>query len=278
MTVNVRKIKNGKAERYSFGRCEDLVNMPQLLEIQKTSYKNFLESGIKTVLDEFFPLSDFSYKAKLYITEILPFSEPKYSIKECKRRGATYSSPLKVKARFVVEETGQAVEQEVFLGDVPMMTEQGSFIINGIERVVINQIVRAPSVYLLRDKDNNATLRAQIIPVHGNWIEIEQGANENLKIVLERKSKISLGVFLKCFGFTNEEILKCFGNNRYVKNVVDKETQITQEDALLEFSRKTRPADVASAETTRAFLNASFFTDAYYNLSRVGRYKINKKH
>lgn len=277
MTVNVRKIKNGKAERYSFGRCEDLVNMPQLLEIQKSSYKNFLENGIKSVLDEFFPLSDFSYKAKLYITEILPFAEPKYSIKECKRRGATYSSPLKVKARFVVEETGQAVEQEVFLGDVPMMTEQGSFIINGIERVVINQIVRAPSVYLLRDKENNATLRAQIIPVHGNWIEIEQGANENLKIVLERKSKISLGVFLKCFGFTNEEILKCFGNNRYVKNAIDKETQITQEDALLEFSRKTRPADVASAETTRAFLNASFFTDAYYNLSRVGRYKINKK-
>ena len=277
MSVNVKKIKNGKTERYSFARCEDLVSMPHLLEIQKNSYRNFLENGIKTVLDEFFPLSDFSYKAKVYITEILPFAEPKYSIKECKRRGATYSSPLKVKARFVVEETGQAVEQEVFLGDVPMMTEQGSFIINGIERVVINQIVRAPSVYLLRDKDNNATLRAQIIPVHGNWIEIEQGANENLKVVLERKSRISLGVFLKCFGFTNEEILKAFGNNRYIKNVVDRETQITQEDALLEFSRKTRPADVASAETTRAFLNSSFFTDAYYNLSRVGRYKLNKK-
>ena len=277
MSVNVKKIKNGKAERYTFGKCEDLIQMPQLLEIQKSSYKNFLENGIKSVLDEFFPLSDFSYKAKVYITEILPFTEPKYSIKECKRRGATYSSPLKVKARFVVEETGQAVEQEVFLGDVPMMTDQGSFIINGIERVVINQIVRAPSVYLLRDKDNNATLKAQIIPVHGNWIEIEQGANENLKVVLERKSRISLGVFLKCFGFTNEEILDCFGNNRYIKNVVDRETQVTQEDALLEFSRKTRPSDVASAETTRAFLNTSLFADTHYNLSRVGRFKVNKK-
>ena len=277
MTVNVKKIKQGKTERYSFARCEELVPVPPLLEIQKKSYQNFLDNGIKTVLDEFFPLSDYSGKAKLYITEILPFEEPKYSIKESKRRGATYSSPLKVKARFVVEETGQAVEQVVFLGDVPRMTDQGSFIFNGIERVVINQIVRAPSVYLTREKDNNATLRAQMIPVHGNWIEIEQGANEILKIVLERKNKITLGLFLKCFGFTNEEILKLFGNNRYIKNVLDKETQTTQEEALLEFSRKTRPADVASAETTRSFLNASFFTDAYYNLSRVGRYKFNKK-
>ena len=277
MTVNVKKIKNGKAERYSFARCEELVEVPNLLEIQRNSYQDFLTKGIKSVFDEFFPLTDYSGKAKLYITEILPFGEPKYSIKECKRRGATYSAPLKVKARFVVEETGQAVEQEVFIGDVPMMTEQGSFIYNGIERVVINQIVRAPSVYLGREKENNATLKAQMIPVHGNWIEVVQGANEMLKIVLERKSKLSLGLFLKCFGFTNEEILKVFGNNRYIKNVVERETQVTQEEALIEFSRKTRPADVASAETTRNWLNVSFFTDAYYNLSLVGRYKFNKR-
>ena len=260
MSVNVRKVKQGKTERYTFGHTEELIKVPPLLEIQKKSYKDFLEKGIKRVLDEFFPLTDYSGKAKLYITEILPFAEPKYDIKECKRRGATYSSPLKVKARFVVEETGQAVEQEVFMGDVPMMTEQGSFIYNGIERVVINQIVRAPSVYLSREKDNNATLRAQVIPVHGAWIEIEQGASENLKVVLDRKNKISLGIFLKCFGFTNEEILRCFGNNRYIKNVVEKETQTTQEEALLEFSRKTRPSDVPSVESTRSFLNVSFFT------------------
>ncbi len=277
MSVNVKKISNGKQDRYTFARCEDLLEMPNLLEIQKKSYEEFLTKGIKTVLDEFFPLADYSGKAKLYITEILPFTEPKYSIKECKRRGATYSAPLKVKARFVVEETGQAVEQEVFMGDVPMMTEQGSFIFNGIERVVINQIVRAPSVYLKREKEDNATLSADMIPVHGTWIQIVQGANEALKIVLERKNKISLGVFLKCFGFSNDDILKVFGNNRYIKNVIDREVITTQEDALIEFSRKTRPADVASAETTRSFINASFFTDAYYNLSRVGRYKFNKK-
>ena len=154
MTVNVKKIKNGKAERYTFARHEELLEMPSLLEIPKTSYENFLKAGIKKTLDEFFPLTDYSGKAKLYITEILPFGKPNYDVKECKRRGATYSAPLKVKARFVVEETGQAVEQEIFLGDVPMMTEQGSFIYNGIERVVVSQIVRSPSVYMGRDKDN----------------------------------------------------------------------------------------------------------------------------
>lgn len=277
MSVKLKKISNGKTERYSFAQAEELLEMPPLLEIQKKSYQDFLTTGIKNTLDEFFPLTDYSGKAKLYITEILPFAEPKYSIKECKRRGATYSSPLKVKVRFVVEETGQAVEQEVFMGDVPMMTEQGSFIFNGIERVVINQIVRAPSVYMKREKDDNATLIGQMIPFHGTWIEIVQGANEALKIVLERKNKISLGLFLKCFGFTSDEILKLFGNNRYIKNVLDRETLQTQEEALIEFSRKTRPADVASAETTRNFMNASFFTDSYYNLTRVGRYKFNKK-
>ena len=192
MSVSVRKVKQGRVERMTFGHCEELLKVPPLLEIQKESYKEFLQKGIKRVLDEFFPITDYSGKAKLYITEILPFQEPKYDIKECKRRSATYSAPLKVKARFVVEETGQAVEQEVFMGDVPMMTDQGSFIFNGIERVVINQIVRAPSVYMTREKENNATLKAQMIPVHGTWIEIKQGANENLKIVLERKSVISL--------------------------------------------------------------------------------------
>ena len=277
MSVNLRKVKSGKVDRYTFGQCKEYVEVPPLLEIQKNSYKDFLENGIKNVLDEFFPLTDYSGKAKLYITEILPFAQPKYDINECKRRGTTYSSPLKIKARFVVEETGQAVEQEVFLGDVPMMTEQGSFVFNGIERVVINQIVRAPSVYLKREKDDNSSLKAQMIPVHGTWIEVVQGANEMLKIMLERKNKLSLGVFLKCFGFTNEEILRVFGNNRYIKNVIDKEPQTTQEEALIEFSRKTRPSDVPSAENTRNFINASFFTDAYYNLTRVGRYKFNKR-
>ena len=238
MSVNLRKVKSGKVDRYTFGQCKEYVEVPPLLEIQKNSYKDFLENGIKNVLDEFFPLTDYSGKAKLYITEILPFAQPKYDINECKRRGTTYSSPLKIKARFVVEETGQAVEQEVFLGDVPMMTEQGSFVFNGIERVVINQIVRAPSVYLKREKDDNSSLKAQMIPVHGTWIEVVQGANEMLKIMLERKNKLSLGVFLKCFGFTNEEILRVFGNNRYIKMFLIKSLKQLKKKHLSNFQEK----------------------------------------
>ena len=157
------------------------------------------------------------------------------------------------------------------------MTEKGSFISNGIERVIISQIARVPSVYLSKEKEDLATLRAQLIPDRGMWLEIEQGANEALKIVVDRSTKLSLGVFLKCFGFTNEEILKVFGDNKYIKAVLDREPQQTQEEALLEFARKSRPSDVPSAESTRNYINMFFFTDAYYNLARVGRYMINKK-
>lgn len=272
-----KKIKSGRTWRYSFSKLDEILPIPNLLEIQKKAYQEFLDTGIQNLLDEFSPISDYSGKAKLYFLGTDLTTPPKYSIKECKRRGASYTIPLKVKTRFVVEETGQAVDQDIFLGDIPLMTEEGSFVFNGIERVVVSQIVRSPSAYFTREKDNNATLRAQLIPTRGMWIEIEQGANEMLKMVLDRSSKISLGVFLKCFGYTNQEILDFFGNNQYIKNVLDKEPQQTQEEALLEYSRKTRPTDVPSAETTRNYLNLFFFSDQYYNLSRVGRYKLNKK-
>lgn len=184
---------------------------------------------------------------------------------------------MNVKARFVVEETGQAVEDYVFLGDIPYMTEDCSFIFNGVERVVVNQIIKSPNYYLLRDKNqDNSTLVGQIIPKRGMYIEVKQGANEVLNIVLDRRNRITLGLFLKCFGYSADEISKLFGDHRLVKHVLEKETQQTQEEALLEFARKTRPADVPSAETTRNYLNLWFFSDQYYNLSRVGRYNLNK--
>ena len=277
MALNIKKQKYGKAERYNFAKLEELAEMPDLLGIQKDSYKDFIEKGIRNVLDEFSPVVDYSGKSKLYFGEIIMGDSPKYSLKECKRRNATFSVPLKVKSRFVIDETGEATEQDVFFGDIPLMTENGSFVCNGIERVIINQIVRAPSVYLTREKDDNATLRAQMIPERGFWIEIEQGANEAVKIVFDRSSKISIGVFLKCFGFTETEISNLFGNNRYIKMALEREPQKTQEEALLEFAKKSRPSDVPSVESTRNYINSIFFTDAYYNLSRVGRYKFNKK-
>ena len=250
---------------------------PDLLSIQKDTYKQFLATGIKEVLDEFSPVVDYSGKGKLYFLSSSLDEQPKYSRNECKRRGASYALPLRVKARFVVEDSGEAIDQEVFMGDIPLMTEEGSFIFNGIERVVVSQIVRSPSVYFTQDSADLASLKGQLIPTRGMWLELEQGANDIIKVVIDRGSKVTLGIFLKCFGFTNDEILQLFGNNKYVKNVLDKEPQTTQEEALLEFARKTRPTEVPSVESTRSYLNLFFFSDQYYNLARVGRYKFNKK-
>lgn len=278
MSNIMRKQKFGKAERYTFAQLKDYIDIPPLLEIQKTSYKDFIQNGIKEVLDEFSPVVDYSGKAKLYFLDVVLDQQPKYTKEECKRRSATYSIPLNVKTRFVVEETGQAVEDTVFLGDIPYMTDDCSFIFNGVERVVVNQIIKSPNYYLLKDKvHDNSTLHGQIIPKRGMYIEFEQGANEVLKVVLDRKNKVTLGLFLKCFGYSAEEISKLFGDHRLIKNVLEKETVQTQEEALLEFARKTRPADVPSAETTRSYLNLWFFSEQWYNLSRVGRYNLNKK-
>ena len=274
---SLKKIKCGKNERYSFSKLDEIAQLPNLLEIQKDTYKEFLEHGIFDILQELSPITDYSGKAKLYFLDVDMTEKPKYDLRECKRRGLSYSFPLKVKTRLVIEDSGEAIDQEVYLGDIPLMTEQGSFVFNGIERVVVSQVTRSPSVYFTRDKDDNTTLRGQIYPNHGMWLEIEQGANEVLKMVIDRSHKITLGLFLKCFGYTNEEILKMYGEHRLIKQIIEKEPQTTQEEALIEFARKTRPADVPSAESTRNYINLLFFSESYYNVNRVGRYKINKK-
>ena len=274
---NVKKVQCGNNQRYSFSKIEDLVQLPDFLEIQKDAFKKFVNEDIKAVLDEFSPVVDYSGKAKLYFLDVDLTTEPKYSIKECKRRGVSYTVPLKVNTRFVIEETGEAIDQEVYLGDIPFMTKDGSFVFNGIERVIVSQILPSPSVYFAQEGYDSATLTGQMRPTRGMWLEFEQGANEIIKVVLDRSSKVTLGVFLKCFGFTPKEIKKIFGDNPYVVNVLDKEPQETQEEALLEVARKTRPTEVPSAESTRNYLNLFFFSDQYYNLARVGRYKFNKK-
>ncbi len=273
----LKKVMYGTTERYSFSKLENVCELPDLLEIQKNAYKEFLETGILEILKEQSPITDYSGKAKLYFTGIELGKEPKWSIKDCKIRKAAYSVPLKVNARLVVEDSGEAIDQEVYLCDIPLMTDQGSFVFNGTERVIVSQVTRSPSVYYTRDKDDNATLKAQLYPHHGMWVEIEQGANEVLKVVLDRSHKITLGLFLKCFGYSNQDILDLFGNHRLIKNVLEKEPQTTQEEALIELARKTRPADVPSAESTRNYINLLFFSDAYYNINRVGRYKMNQK-
>ena len=274
---NLKKIMSGNNERYTFAKLKEYTPLPDLLEIQKKAYAEFLDTGIMEILKELSPITDYSGKAKLYFLSANMSEQPKYDIRECKRRGVSYSKPLKCETRLVIEDSGEAIDQEVYLGDIPLMTNQGSFIFNGIERVVVSQVTRSPSVYYTRDKDDNSTLRGQIYPNHGMWLEFEQGANEVLKVVLDRAHKITLGLFLKCFGYTNEEISKLFGDHRLIQQVLEKEPQTTQDDALIELARKTRPADVPSAESTRNYINLLFFSDAYYNINRVGRYKMNQK-
>ena len=274
----LNKVMYGTTERYSFSKLENTCELPDLLEIQKEAYKEFLETGILEILKELSPITDYSGKAKLYFTGVNLGKEPKYSIKDCKIRKTAYSVPLKVNARLVIEDTAEAIEQQdVYLCDIPLMTNEGSFVFNGTERVVVSQVTRSPSVYFTRDKDDNSTLRGQLYPNHGMWVELEQGANEVLKVVLDRSHKLTLGLFLKCFGYTNDDIMNLFGNHKLIKNVLEKEPQTTQEEALIEYARKTRPADVPSAESTRNYINLVFFSDAYYNINRVGRYKMNQK-
>ena len=206
----IRKVSYGETERYSFSKLDELIELPAFLDIQKKAYKDFLAEGVDRILQEFSPVVDYSGKGKLYFLKADLSTPPKYSLKECKRRGVSYTIPLKVQSRFVVEETGEAIDQEVYLGDIPLLTEDGSFVFNGIERVVVNQVKRSPNVYFTQETADLATLKGQMIPTRGMWIEFEQGANDIIKVVLDRSSKVTVGVFLKCFGFSNKDILKLF--------------------------------------------------------------------
>lgn len=275
----IKKTKYGKVERVNFSKIEEPINMPYLIAIQKDAYKQFLEHGIAEVLEEFSPITDYSGKAEIYFVDYTLDPTSKYSKAECKRKGITYSVALKARVRLVRKEDGEVVEQEVFLGDVPLMTEEGSFIFNGIERVVVSQIVRSPSAYFAKEQDKTGKylFSSTIIPTRGTWIETEQNVGGVLKVVIDRSSKVTLGVFLKCFGLTNEQIAETFGKHPLIMNTLDKETQDTQEAALIELSKRMRPSEVPSAEATYNFINSLFFTHQYYNLARVGRYKLNKK-
>ncbi|MDR0850679.1 MAG: DNA-directed RNA polymerase subunit beta [Christensenellaceae bacterium] len=277
--TGIKKVKCGKVERFSFSKINEPIEMPYLLDIQKSAYKYFLETGIAEVLEEFSPITDYSGKAEIYFVNYTLDPSSKYSREECKRKGTTYSVALKSRVRLVRKEDGEVIEQDVFLGDVPLMTEEGSFIFNGIERVVVSQIVRSPSVYFDEEQDKTGKWlhHGTIIPTRGTWVEVEQNASDIVKIVVDRSSKVTLGIFLKCFGFSSAQIIDLFGRNPLVLNTLDKETQQTQEEALIELSKKMRPSEIPSAEATHNYINQLFFTPQYYNLARVGRYKLNKK-
>ena len=278
---NVRKVKYGNNVRYTFGKAKEVMEVPQLLDIQKKSYKDFIENGIGEVLKEFSPITDYAGKADIYFLDYSLEPQPKITKKEAKRKGSSYSVALKVKVRLVIKETGEVIEQEVFLGDVPHMTEEGTFIYNGIERVVVSQIVRSPSVYYNYsiDKTGRKLYNCTLMPTRGSWFEIEQREREPefLRVALDKGGKIGLGVFLKCFGLTNDKILEIFGNNHIMKTTIEHDPFDTQADALIELSRRTRPSEIPSVEATKQFIFSQFFSPQRYNLGKVGRFKLDKK-
>lgn len=276
----VKKVKSGKIERYSFGRVPQIIPDEDFLDLPKSSYKKFIEHGIGECFKEFSPIIDFSGKAYLYFVDYhLVEKDPFYNRQECKRKGINYCMSLRAKFRLVITETGEAKEEEVFLGDIPKMTEDGAFIYNGVERVIVNQIVRSPGVYFtsVMDTSGKFLYSGQMIPTRGIWIEFEQNNADNIKMVLDRGSKISIVTFMKCFGYSNEEIVEIFGNNRIVLGQLEKEELKLQEECLVELAKKMRPNDVPDANATLKYLNDRFFGSAYYNLARIGRYKFNKK-
>ncbi len=276
-----RKVKYGNNVRQTFGEHKEVVEMPYLLEVQKKSYERFLKEGIGEVLKEASPITDYSGKAEVYFLGYTLDEQPKYTRKEAKRRGGNYTIALKVKVRIVIKETGEIIENEVFLGDVPYMTDDATFIFNGTERVVINQIVRSPSAYYSKtvDKTGRELFNCTVMPLDGSWLEMEQKEKDPnfIRVSLDKGGKISLGVFLKCFGLLKNDILDIFGNNDIMKATLDKDVAETQHDALIELSRKTRPSEIPSAEATKGYIFSQFFSTKYYNLGRVGRFKVDKK-
>ena len=279
-TKNIKKVKYGNNERYNFSKVKE-VEVPYLLEIQKESYRRFIDHDIDEVLKEFSPITDYAGKAEIYFLGHTIEDKPALSRAETKRKGSHYSVPMRVNVRLVKKETGEAIESEVYFGDIPYMTEAATFIFNGIERVIVSQIVRSPSVYYSKkvDKTGRDIFSCTLNPKRGSWLEIEQKEKEpnQLRVCLDKGGKISLGIFLKCFGLTREQILDCFGDDEVIKGTLDKDPYETQHDALIELSRKTRPSEIPSAEATKQFIYSQFFSTTYYNLGEVGRFKVDKK-
>ena len=277
--LKIKKVKYGSAERYSFAKIDETVEPPYLLEIQKKPYKEFLEKGIGEVLEEYSPIVDYSDKAELYFLGYTVENKPKYTKEECKRARQNYTIPLKVNARLVIKETGEVIEQEVFMGDIPLMSEEGYFIVNGVERVVISQIIKSASVYFEKtiDKSGKNLITATLHSPRGTRLSVEQNHNDVMKVVINANSKVSAGVFLKACGYTNESILELFDNDPIIASTLEKEPQVTEDDCLIEIAKRTRPSEVPDPRATKQYLYDTFFSNLYYNFGQVGRYKYNKK-
>ena len=273
-------VKSGDhRERRNFSRIRNSYELKDLLEIQKKSYNWFVETGIKEVFEDLFPVENFSGTLSLEFGDY-HFDEPRYSIKESKDRETTYSAPLRVEVRLFNHETGEVKEQEIFMGDMPVMTDSGTFVINGAERVIVSQLVRSPSVYFNREIDKNGRelITSQIIPTRGTWLEFETDARDVLYVRIDRTRKVTLTTLLRAFGLSSDEdILAMFGDNEYIKNTIAKDSTKNTDEALIEIYEKLRPGEPATLDSSKNQIITRFFDEFRYDLARVGRYKFNRK-
>ena len=275
----VHEVKNGKTSRMSFSKIEEIIDMPDLIEVQKSSYKWFLESGLKDVLSDISPIIDYSGNLMLEFVDYRLEDETKYTIEEAKERSTTYASRLQVKARLMNKETGEIKEQEIFMGDFPLMTENGTFIINGAERVVVSQLVRSPGVYFdrSRDKTGKFLYTATVMPNRGTWLEFETDAQDMQWARVDRTRKVPMTTLIRALGFEKDsEILDTFEDD-ILSATIAKDPIKTTDDALLEIYKKLRPGEPLHVDAAKSLLFGLLFDARRYDLSRVGRYKYNKK-
>lgn len=281
MSQRIHKIKCGNTERWSFSKIKHILDMPYLIEVQKQSYDTFINEGIREVFADFSPITDYSGKLELEFLEHTLDGVCKYTIKECKDRDVTYTSPLKVKVRLTVKETGQMQEQIVFMGDLPKMTNKGTFIINGAERVVVSQLVRSPGVYTKGEQDKNGTMRyaTTVIPNRGAWLEFEQDATNVLSVRVDRNRKITSTVLLRALGYgTNTELFELFNNDPMIVATAAKDGEIDNTElAKIELYRRMKPGEVPTVNGVDVLINNIFFDGRRYDIAKVGRYKFNNK-
>ena len=284
----IRPVTSGKSMRMSYSRQKEVLQMPNLIEVQKDSYQWFLDEGLKEAFADISPITDYSGKLSLdFVDFTLCEDDVKYTIPECKERDATYAAPLKVKVRLHNKETDEINEHEIFMGDLPLMTETGTFVINGAERVIVSQLVRSPGIYygIAHDKLGKTLYSCTVIPNRGAWLEYETDSNDVFYVRVDRTRKVPITVLLRAHGVgTNQAILDMFGDEPKIQASFSKDPAITErepqgsyEAGLLELYKKIRPGEPLSVESAESLITAMFFDPRRYDLARVGRYKFNKK-
>ena len=280
MARNLPEIECGKIKRKTFSRIKEAIELPYLVKIQKDSYDAFIREGIGEVLEDFSPITDYSDHFELYFLDYNLDGEPKYDEKECKDRDATFARPLRVKVRLVNKVTDEVMDQEVFMGDFPLMTDNGAFIINGAERVIVSQLVRSPGVYngMEVDKSGKKIYDTTVIPSRGAWLEFEQDSQNVLWVHVDRTRKLTATVLLRALGFGSDSSLaELFDNNAMIASTAEKDTSKTEADGLVELYRRLRPGEIPTDDAVRTHLKNIFFDPRRYDLARVGRYKFNKR-